>query len=53
MSTRRRDFLARIGSGLSAPLILGTTNKSGSNKPVLGEGEHTYEVTHDWGELPQ
>jgi sugar lactone lactonase YvrE len=27
-------------------------NKSGSKKPILGEGEHTYEVTHDWGELP-
>jgi hypothetical protein len=35
-----------------APLILSATNKSGSNKPILGEGEHTYEATHDWGELP-
>jgi hypothetical protein len=37
---------------MAAPLILRATNKSGSNKPVLGEGEHTYEVTHDWGALP-
>jgi len=27
-------------------------NKSGSSKPVVGSGTHTYEVTHDWGELP-
>ncbi|MBV8550170.1 MAG: hypothetical protein JOY54_02640 [Acidobacteriaceae bacterium] len=27
-------------------------NKSGSAKPVLGSGAYTYEVTHDWGELP-
>jgi sugar lactone lactonase YvrE len=33
-------------------MILGATNKSGSKKPILGSGEHTYEVTHDWGELP-
>jgi hypothetical protein len=33
-------------------MILGAENKSGSNKPVIGEGDHKYEVTHDWGELP-
>ena len=44
----RRSFL----TGLAAPLILGAQNKSGSAKPVIGSGDHTYEVTHDWGELP-
>jgi hypothetical protein len=39
-----------VGGG--APLILGATNKSGSAKPILGSGAYTYEVTHDWGELP-
>ena len=48
MSNTRRSFL----TGLSAPLILAATNKSGSKKPIFGEGAHTYEVTHDWGELP-
>ena len=48
----RRGFLTRFTTGLSAPLILGATNKSGSKKPVLGSGAHTYEVTHDWGALP-
>ena len=52
MKTSRRSFLGRAGTGLAAPLILRATNKSGSKKPVLGEGEHTYEVTHDWGALP-
>jgi hypothetical protein len=48
MTPSRRTFL----TGLSAPLILGASNKSGSRKPILGEGDHKYEVTHDWGELP-
>jgi hypothetical protein len=52
MNISRRGFLARLGTGLAAPLILGASNKSGSKKPVLGSGEHSYEVTHDWGELP-
>jgi hypothetical protein len=37
---------------MAAPLILRATKKSGSNKPILGEGEHTYEASHDWGEWP-
>src|ERR1700737_3054289 len=48
MQHNRRTFL----TGLAAPLILGADNKSGSAKPILGEGAHKYEVTHDWGELP-
>ncbi len=49
----RRGFLTRVATGLGAPLTLGAANKSGSRKPVLGSGAHTYEVTHDWGELPR
>jgi len=48
MATNRRTFV----TGLAAPLILGATNKSGSAKPILGEGEHKYEAIHDWGQLP-
>jgi hypothetical protein len=29
-----------------------TSNKAGSAHPVMGSGEHVYEVIHDWGELP-
>lgn len=46
--TTRRMFC----TGLGAPLILGATNKSGSHRPILGEGDHKYECFHDWGELP-
>src|SRR5271165_7571418 len=52
MTLSRRGFLAALGTGFVAPLILGATDKAGSSKPVVGSGEHTYEVTHDWGELP-
>ncbi len=31
---------------------MGATDKAGTRKPVLGSGDHVYEVTHDWGELP-
>ena len=48
----RRGFLTRFATGLGTPLILGAANKSGSKKPILGSGAHTYEVTHNWGELP-
>ena len=52
MTISRREFLGQVGTGFVAPLLLGVTDKAGSKKPVLGSGEHTYEVTHDWGELP-
>lgn len=48
LNTNRRAFL----SGLAAPLFLGASNKSGSARPIVGEGTHKYEVIHDWGELP-
>jgi hypothetical protein len=51
-SSSRRHFVRQIGTGLAAPLVLGATDKAGLKKPVLGSSEHTYEVTHDWGELP-
>ena len=50
MDSSRRKFLFAVGGG--APLILGAANKSGSDKPILGEGDHKYELTHDWGQLP-
>ncbi|MGA7314014.1 MAG: hypothetical protein WBX22_08575 [Silvibacterium sp.] len=52
MPISRRGFIAQLGTGLVAPLILGAMSKSGSKKPVLGSGDLTYEVTHDWGNLP-
>ncbi len=52
MAFSRRTFLAGLSAPAVAPIILGAANKSGSAKPVIGTGAHTYEVTHDWGELP-
>jgi hypothetical protein len=49
--TRRNALLSGL-SLAAAPAIIGSTDKSGSRKPVAGYGEHTYEVHHDWGELP-
>lgn len=36
-----------------APAILRAQDKSGTKLPVVGSGAHTYEVHHDWGELPK
>jgi DNA-binding beta-propeller fold protein YncE len=36
----------------SAPAVQGTTDKAAAKRPVIGNGEHTYEVYHDWGQLP-
>jgi hypothetical protein len=47
--TTRRRFL---GTGAIAPLILHAQDKAGSKRPVIGSGDHTYEVFHDWGVLP-
>jgi hypothetical protein len=52
----RRDFLGTLAAGLAAtatgPTLLGATDKAGAKRPVIGSGAHTYEVFHDWGELP-
>jgi len=50
MQLNRRGFLTGVAAG--APAILGAGDKSGSKNPVTGSGDHTYEVIHDWGELP-
>ena len=55
-SPTRRQFLGALGTGLAAsvagPTILHATDKAGTKRPVVGSGEFTYEVHHDWGELP-
>src|SRR5690349_24683966 len=50
----RRSFFRHIGRSVASasPLILHAANKSGSARPVVGEGAHKYECIHDWGELP-
>lgn len=48
----RRSFLkstAVASAAVAGPFILNATDKSGSKRPRVGRGEHTYEVYHDWG----
>ena len=51
----RRTFLKQAGVAAAvsavAPYIL-ADDKTGKRLPIVGEGEHQYEVIHDWGELP-
>jgi hypothetical protein len=53
MHITRRDFVITAAAASVAPTFLGATDKAGSKAPVLGQGEHRYEATHDWGELPR
>jgi hypothetical protein len=52
-SIERRRFLKTAASSVAvatvSPLILNASDKSGSKLPRVGEGEHTYECYHDWG----
>jgi len=52
----RREFLRTAGTACvasaSVPVILNAADKAGSKTPVVGTGEHTYEVHHNWGQLP-
>lgn len=53
MKTTRREFLAAAAAApIVSPVILHAQDKAGTNMPVVGEGAHTYEAIHDWGELP-
>ena len=53
----RRGFLKGSGTGAVAagdgPTILGSTDKADATHPIVGSGDHTYEVIHNWGELPK
>lgn len=55
-SASRRSFIKAAGAAAItaavAPAILGAEDKAGTKLPVIGSGEHTYEVIHNWGELP-
>jgi hypothetical protein len=54
-SISRRDFLAAAAVGttacLAAPALV-TANKSGS-KTIVGNGDHQYQIHHDWAQLPR
>ncbi|HLX46390.1 MAG TPA: hypothetical protein VKR43_23245 [Bryobacteraceae bacterium] len=48
----RRTLLKGAALAPASFIILGAQDKAGSKRPVMGSGEHTYEVYHDWGTLP-
>jgi hypothetical protein len=54
-STSRRSFLKTVSAGAlitAAPAFLGAEDKAGTKAPLVGEGDHQYEVVHGWGQLP-
>lgn len=54
-STSRRQFIRRAGllsAGSFAMPHIVTAQKSDAGPVVVGEGDHRYEVTHDWAKLP-
>jgi len=50
-NSTRRSFLASTAAA-AGPLILHAADKSGTRRPVTGEGAWKFEMIHDWGELP-
>ena len=46
----RRRFIATTAAALAVPRVL-TAQKS-DKQLVIGEGEHRYEVQHNWPQLP-
>jgi hypothetical protein len=52
----RRQFFSTVTASAalasSGPTILRASDKAGSAVPIVGSGEHTFEVHHDWGRLP-
>lgn len=54
---QRRAFLSRSLAAMFAtgvaPAALTARDKSGSKNPIIGQGEHTYECIHNWGEVPK
>jgi hypothetical protein len=52
----RRTFLTTtagaVAGTVAGPIILGAQDKAGTKLPITGTGEYTYEMIHDWGQLP-
>lgn len=48
----RRSFVRALGATAAAAPFIHAQDKSGIRNPIAGNGGHSYEVQHDWGELP-
>lgn len=51
-SITRRGMLKASAAAPVTVTVLGAQDKAGLKRPVMGGGEYTYEVYHDWGVLP-
>ncbi len=54
-ATNRRQFFQNLGAAAAATIVpfhIRGSEPSGTARPIVGQGEHTYEVIHDWGRLP-
>ena len=54
-ATRRKFLQAAGAAGAVAalgPVYVHASDKAGSRRPVIGEGEFRYECEHGWGQLP-
>jgi sugar lactone lactonase YvrE len=51
-TTSRRGFVRTLGAATVAAPFVHAQDKSGNRNLVTGSGDHSYEVQHDWGELP-
>lgn len=48
-SLTRRQFLTRTGATAAGLALAGQTSaRAVGKRPIIGSGEHTYEVLHDW-----
>jgi uncharacterized protein YfaP (DUF2135 family) len=57
VTVSRRKFLAAgaaaaVAGAISAPAILRATDKAATKPLITGSGEHTFQVIHDWAQLP-
>ena len=55
LQSNRRGFLrsfALAAAGAALAPAIRASDKSGSRFPIVGAGEHQYEVVHDWARIP-
>ncbi len=52
MADLTRRSLLTASAAAAVPFFIKGEKKSSSALPIVGDGEHTYECIHDWGELP-
>ena len=52
----RRTFVKQVAAGslaaLAAPAIVTAAKTDCRDSPIIGDGDHQYEVNHDWAQLP-